>query len=369
MALPSALSGPWNPLRITGTPMPPNLLLMCKIIAVAILATEHFRILPDPFLPFIDGIDRLVPPEVFRRTLRTAAVMSAVLLLCNRGVRLSALVLGSCLLLGVVSSKAYYGNNKTFCGLALVLAGLSDFDRPAYLLRWQLSLVYFGAALNKLLDPDWQSGLFFEHWAGTKLKNPVYLAASSALPTLLAGKLVCWGTLLAEFAAAIGLLLPRLVPWALVVNTLFQVGLLEFTGTTFTLFFYGMQAATLAFIAWPRMLAIEADGRKLSHRLLRRLLRCFDPDGLQHWLTSAAPDRLRLNLDDGRVITGFAVIQRLLLFSPAFWLAMTLLLARTPDALSRRLLVAGVLGFFIPFQAIACHFRTRARARIEEALH
>lgn len=363
MALPSALRGPWHPLRITGTPMPPNLLLMCKIIAVAILATEHFRILPDPFLPFIDGIDRLATPDVFRITLKTTAVVSAVLLLFNRGVRLSALVLGSCLLLGVVSSKAYYGNNKTFCGLALVLAGLSDFDRPAYLLRWQLALVYFGAALNKLLDPDWQSGLFFEHWAGTKLKNPVYLAVSSALPTLLAGKLVCWGTLLAEFAAAIGLLVPRLVPWALVVNTLFQVGLLEFTGTTFTLFFYGMQAATLAFVTWPDTLSIEADDRKVRHRLLRRVLRCFDPDGLQHWQTSTAADRLRLQLGGGKVSTGFAVVQRLLLFSPVFWLAMTVLLARAPDALSRRLLVAGVLVFFIPFQAITSHFRTRARAR------
>ena len=54
--------------------------------------------------------------------------------------------------LAVLASKAYYGNNKTFVGLTLVLAALSDTDRPPYLVRAQVALVYFGAALNKLLD-------------------------------------------------------------------------------------------------------------------------------------------------------------------------------------------------------------------------
>ena len=71
------------------------------------------------------------------------------------------------------------------------------------------------------------------------LKNPVFLTIAGWLPPLVAGKLMCWGTIAAELAAAFGLLVPRLVPYALWANVLFQVGLLEFTGTTFTLFFYG----------------------------------------------------------------------------------------------------------------------------------
>lgn len=339
-----------NPFRVSGTPMPPNLLLMCKIIALAILATRHFRILPDPFLPFIDGLDRFADPATFRVVLQTTAVVSALALLCNRSVRVNALVLGSCLLIGVVSSKAYYGNNKTFCGLALVLAGLSDFDRPPYLLRWQLALVYFGAALNKLLDPDWQSGLFFQHWAGEKLQNPVFIAVSNALPPLVAGKIVCWGTAFAELAAAIGLLVPRLVPLALLINVMFQVGLLEFTGTTFTLFFYGMQAANLAFITWPERLAVSYDSSCPGQRVLRFGLRLLDADGLQDWRSE--PGRLRVD-NRGASYTGFAAIQRLLLFSPVFWMTMTTLLAITPTALSRRLLVAGVLLALLPYQASA----------------
>jgi hypothetical protein len=191
MALPPALSGPWHPLRVTGTPMPPGLLLMAKIMAVAILAAGHVRVLPEPFLPIVDGLDRLVAPATFRLTLQTVVIVAALALLFNCWVRASAIVLGSCLLVAVVSSRAYYGNNKTFVGLALVLAGLSDFDRQPSLLRWQMALVYFGAALNKLLDPDWQSGLFFEYWAGQKLRNPLFLAITEVLPPLVAGKVMC----------------------------------------------------------------------------------------------------------------------------------------------------------------------------------
>ncbi len=365
MALPSALSGPWNPFRVTGTPMPPNLLLVCKILAVCILATGHVGILPDPFLPFVDGLDELTDPVTFRLSLQTVCVSAAVALLFNRCVRGSALVLGSCLLLAVLSSKAYYGNNKTFVGLALVLAGLSDFDQPPYLLRWQLALVYFGAALNKLLDPDWQSGLFFEHWAGEKLQDPVFLAAAERLPHLVAAKVMSWGTILAEFAVALGLLRPRLVPVALWVNILFQVALLELTGTTFTLFFYGMTAATLAFVTWPDRLVVRYGGNRGS--VLRRLaFQTLDPDRLQDW--QPLPSR-RVNgsaggcfqvVDRGRVYSGLAAVQRLLLFSPVFWLAGTALLAFTPNALSRRLLVAGVVLFFLPW------FRRRS-CRLEDS--
>ncbi len=361
MALPSALSGSWNPFRVTGTPMPPNLLLMCKILAVALLATNHVRILPEPFLPFIPGLDRLIEPALFGTILQVVFLTSAIALLFNRWVRVNALVLGSCLLVAVVSSKAYYGNNKTFVGLALVLAGLSDFDRPPYLLRWQLALVYFGAAINKLLEPDWQSGVFFEYWAGEKLKNPVYIAVSGWLPPLVAGKLMCWGTMLAELACVIMLLVPRFVACGLWINILFQVGLLEFTGTTFTLFFYGMTAATLAFVTWPDRLLVFYNGKRGSSAFLRRSARLFDPDGLQDWrpFQGGTADRLsatsqgeRLHLvDRDRAFAGFATVQRLLLFSPVFWLGVTALLALAPARAAgwRRCLVVAVLVFFLPF--------------------
>jgi hypothetical protein len=349
MALPAALKGPLNPFRLTGTPMPPNLLLMCKVLALALLATSHVRILPDPFLPFFPGLDQLTEPALFKATLQTVAVVAAAALLLNRTPRWCALIVGTCMLLAVVSSRAYYGNNKTFVGLVLVLVGLSDFDRPPYLLRWQLTLVYFGAALNKLLDADWQSGLFFDYWAGEKHKQPVYLAVSSRLPPLLAGKLMCWGTIFAEATAALGLLLPPLVPLALWANVLFQVALLEFTGQTFILFFYAMVAATLAFVRWPAGLQVLQRRQKSPWRWLRWL----DPDGVQKWQpadpsTRDGGDSWLLVRQGERLYSGIAAVSRLLLYSPVVWLGATAALALGDAGWWRRLLVASVMLLVLP---------------------
>src|SRR5947207_1494994 len=127
MALPAALTGHWNPFRVRGTAMPPNLLLLCKVLAVALLATGHVRILPDP---------------------------------------------------------------------------------------------------------DRQRGLFFVYWAG-RVNTPVYRAAADAVSADCARCVMCWASIVGEFAVAVGVVLPPLVPLALWVNALFQFGLLQFTVETF----------------------------------------------------------------------------------------------------------------------------------------
>ena len=96
--------------------MPPNLLLLVKIIALALLLTNHQRLLPDPFLPFLPVLD-LLPGAAFQLTVKTVFVCASVALLFNRAVRWSSLALGASILISVVASKAYYGNNKTFAGL------------------------------------------------------------------------------------------------------------------------------------------------------------------------------------------------------------------------------------------------------------
>jgi hypothetical protein len=295
--------------------MAPNVLLMCKIIAVAMLVQPHHRQFQTPFLPFIPGLDELLAPDVFLITLKTVYFVSAALLLLNRFPRLTAFTLGCCMLLAVVSSRTYYGNNKTFCGFVLVLSALCDPHFPPYLVRWQFSLVYIGAALNKLLDPDWQSGLFFEHWARERLRQPIYIAVSDWLPPLLAGKLMCWGTIAGEFFAGFGVFFTRLRAIALWTHVLFQVGLLEFTGDTFNLFFYAMQAVTLAFVTWPRERVVI-------------------------W-QRGEPFQV---IDDGERYVGLYAYQRWLLFQPALWLGLTVLLACMPGALGRRVLVGGVVA-------------------------
>ena len=101
------------------------------------------------------------------------------------------------MLLAVISSKAYYGNNKTFCGLMFFLAALTTPGTRPFV-RWQLGITYFGAGLNKLLDVDWHTGVFFENWAVNRLHHSWYITLDSLLPPMLLARLVCWTTIITE---------------------------------------------------------------------------------------------------------------------------------------------------------------------------
>ena len=212
MALSKTLA---NPLKISGLDLPPAVVLLCRLLALALLATNHQQQIQTPFLPFLPVFD-VLPPELFQLLLRVALVAGCVACLLTRQVRIFAAVAGVAMLLAVASSRAYYGNNKTFTGLVLVLAALSRATGPARLIQWQMALVYGGAGLNKLLEPDWQSGQFFQYWAAERLQNPVYIAISRVLPDLAAGKFFCWYTIAAELTICALLLIPgrwRLTLW------------------------------------------------------------------------------------------------------------------------------------------------------------
>ncbi|MFN7935942.1 MAG: DCC1-like thiol-disulfide oxidoreductase family protein [Bryobacteraceae bacterium] len=384
MGLPAVSGGSWNPLRCGGTALPVPLLLMAKLIALAFLLTNHVRLLPDPFLPFLPVLDQLGPGHVFQRAVQTVFVVSAVGLLFNRRVRTCCLLLGGSVLLSVVASRAYYGNNKTFCALALVFAGLHMGGEPK-MLRWQVALVYFGAGLNKALDPDWHSGQFFEHWAGTRLEQPVYIWLSAMLPPLVLGKVMCWTTIALELTASCLLTIPRTRLYGVCISILLQSGFLLFTGQTFTMFFFGMQAAMFAFLAWPeKKLEVIYDGDCGFCDWCREQIARFDLEGVFTWIPyqtgrgralgisdAQASARLQLVTPGGEVLSGFLAVRRMALYLPTVWLVLCALIALAPAAIAplwRRVIVGATLLLFTPLAnlpgAAAYDFVARHRHRI-----
>jgi len=339
----------WNPLKCTGTDLPVNLTIMVKVLAIVLLVTNHVRILPDPWLPFIPWLD-LFPPVPFQRTLQTVFVISALAIVFNRKIRISSLILGSTMLLAVVSSKAYYGNNKTFCGLMLFLAGLYKPGGPPFI-RWQLAITYFGAGLNKALDGDWHTGLFFENWAVHRLHQPFYIALDSMLPPMWLARFMCWTTIVTEVATVPCILIPQLNYWAVLANIFFQSNLLLFTGTTFTLFFYSMTAASLAFVDWPDSpVPVLYDPASRPAAWARRLFQGLDVDGRFAW----NPAQAGLQLVVGKkVYRGFRALRMLVLLNPITYFVIAASIAALgdvpgPAALYRRLIVGTALVLLMP---------------------
>lgn len=349
-----------NPLKLSELSLPPQVVLLCRLLALTLLLTNHQSQIQTPFLPFLDIFDSL-PPAIFQYTLKTALVIGALGLLFTRKTRTFATLTGITILLAVLSSRAYYGNNKTFAGLLLLLSALSSQTGPPRLIQWQLALVYFGAGLNKILDPDWQSGQFFHHWATDRLGNPVYIWLSAQLPPLVAGKLFCWTSIAAELAIAVLTLIPRFHPAVIWGSGLFQSSLLLFTGDPFNLFFYSMQASLFAFARWPeKQLTVIWDGSCGFCRVTKELLQKLDFDPLFHWrpLQSGAGDQYGLTKEQlrqalyaagpGWLLRGYSAIRRMVIHLPLFAMTITAAIALSPGPQTRRAIVALVLLYLLP---------------------
>jgi predicted DCC family thiol-disulfide oxidoreductase YuxK len=291
-----------------------------------------------------------------------------VALLFNRHVRLSALVLGASILLGVVASKAYYGNNKTFCGLVLFLIGLYQPGQQPWLLRYQLVIVYLGAGLNKLLDPDWRSGVFFEHWAAHRLHQPVYITLAGWLPPMLFAKALSWMTIATELGLSVAFQVRRWYRWGIYASLLLHSGMLFFTGTTFTMFFYAMSASMLFFVDWPsKPLVVLFDGECGLWRRVKRWMESADLEGIFEWvpyqaggaarygIADAEAER-RIHLVDGmKIDAGYAAIRKMLLYNPVTYLAVAAIVAVPRANVSTfRMVAVGVLlvVFLPPFEPV-----------------
>lgn len=320
----------WNPLTVSGTTMPPNLLLAAKLLTLCFLLTGRVATLPDHFLPFIPLFEDLGSPLAFQRGLQLAFCGAALLLFVNRHVRTACGTAGTVILVGILSSQQYYHNNRLFTGLFLLLAGLYDPRAGTSILRYQLVVLYFGAGLNRALDVDWRSGAFVQDWL------PHYLAAysriASILPDALLSMLLGWTAIVTECSLAALLLIRRLVPLGIFVGVAYHTGLVLLTvGQTFGFFWYALMASYLALLNWPSAeIGVRYSPAKLTHRAANAVFERIDLERRFKWLPGErAPLEVEL---PNATYSGSAALARVLLYSPVAYFAFALLVTVPPRA-------------------------------------
>ena len=354
----------WNPLRLGGTALPVPLLLSAKLLVVTMLATGHVTTLPDPFLPFLPVFDRIGDPELFRTALQVLFLAGSVAVLLNRRVRLASFVVGMVILVGIASSRIYWANNTFFMGAVLTLIGLHTSERSVWLLRIQVAMIYFGAGLNKVLDPDWVSGQFFEHWAVANLRHDLYIRVAALLPPMVLAKLMCWGTIATELSLFVGFAWRRLWVFAIWLGILFHAAMTLFAGITFVLFLYVAPAAYFAFARWPRTTTeVIYDGDCGICAKTKQWFEALDLEGAFRWTTfqsgtgdrfgisrEALANRLHIVLDGERIAEGFRAFKLMLLTNPMTHLVMlgVLLSLHWGPAWARSAVIAGMIAFFFP---------------------
>ena len=351
----------WNPLRVTGTDMPPNLLLACKLIVVAFVVNGQVRRLPGHFLPFFSALDRVGSQSAYKHGLQAAFVVAAIPLLLNRAPHVAASVAGGAILLGTISSRIYFQNNTEFTGLILLLAGLTASGDRTRLVRYQVVLLYAAAALNKLLDADWRSGQFFENWAAVTSLHATYHHVSSLLPQLVLAKLLAWSAICTEAALAVGFAIRRFYPYAIWLAVGYHSTLMVTAGRTFGMFYFSLLASYLAFARpWPDGVWAQA---RVPARLRR--MRLLDTDRTFTWEEEDGP-RMAVDTPAGTV-TGFAALRRILRFAPPAFFAFWILAALPQSDVTHRLIGLGVLAVLAVMAVEWARAQRQPRAPVQTA--
>jgi hypothetical protein len=303
---------------IRETGMRPSIVLMAKLLTLDFIISGQIGMLSRHFVPFIGSFRHVGSPSAFRVALILIFSAAAVSLFLNRWARWACVVLGAVIAVSIVSSMKYYENNREYTALLLVLAGLDDPDGDSWVLRLQVVLLYFAAALNKVLLADWRDGHFFQAWM-SYLHHGVWTRLANVLPTRVLAGLVSWTAIITEFLLAIGFALRRHIPVLIWVGVAYHTSLVLVMNRSFGMFWVAAPSAYLAFVTWPAAPLAVRCGQGLG-RLGRwaDVARRIDLEGAFRWQQLAGPE-LEFSLH-GRTHRGWNALIWILLCNPVSYL-------------------------------------------------
>ena len=248
----------WQPWRCDGTALPPSWLLSAKLLALAIVPGRRLLAAGPPFLPFVTWLDAPLAHAWLQPLVIVAFYAGVAALLLNRAVRAASITIALAVLVHIAAHRLEYANNVLFPCVFLLLIGLYHPRTGLAPLRWQLALVYGGAALNKLLEPDWWSGRVVDTLMLEAFHLPWYAALSSRLPAL--GALLGGLTIVCETATAVAAACARDTRVVIGLMIAFHGGMLLLTGGQLSFAFLYLAVA----IAPPFVTATNIDDRQAA---------------------------------------------------------------------------------------------------------
>jgi hypothetical protein len=308
----------WNPLRVTDTDLPPQLLLMAKLLILGLILKDYHLGFPDVFAPFFEWME-IFPAPWYRRAFKLAFIVCGTALLFNRTVRVNCVVLGGLFLVATLSSKVYYRNAKVFVGVLLFLTGLQEKGKPPWMIWWQLAIMYFGAGLNKLLEVDWRTGQYFDYFLTHIYPSDAYRLIAPLLPGQWVARLMGWSIILAELSAAVMFTMNRLRPMAVWVAASVHVGAALLVVGDYGIFMAAILASYLSCLPWPERLDAAA-GTRGGWDWVRRFFGTLDQDRLIHWADQPPKDGAGLTLTGWDWCwSGWKALGGLLIWTPAIY--------------------------------------------------
>lgn len=303
--------GDLNPLRLGGKSIPPNLVLIARFLGLTLLL---MRELPSPrHLPYLEVLDALGSARQFHASLLLAAGLGYALLFFGPFIRSGCLLLGSAMLMGLIACRPCQSVAHSYVACLFIVISLSGHATGPWLVRMQVVVLYAGATLHKVLDPDWWNGRYFETLMIARHHHFLYSHAAAQLPPLSLSRAMGFATILTEAAIVACLLSRRWRDPGVLLGVFFHSIMVLLMNQTFGPFYAAIMVSYVAFLSWPERLELSA-GRFASASWLGRILPAIDPDRL--W-TVRESDSNAFGVTAGdRRYTGLAAVRKMVFASP-----------------------------------------------------
>lgn len=246
-----------DPMRVRGLSLPPALALMAKLI-VLVLALRGYghAAMPPRGVAFPAFFENLGSDTDWKNAATLLFFTGAILLFFNLRPRLGCALSGAALILATLANSGWFANSRLYPGCVLLLAGLWDGSTATVFAgRAQAVLLYFGAAINKVFDPDWWNGRYFEFWLREKLRVEWYARLADSLPPLSLSVFMGVATIALEIVIFVALLRRATWPLAFLAALTFHVAAFLVSGLDFGVFLYVGSLSLLVFAPrdFPRL--------------------------------------------------------------------------------------------------------------------
>lgn len=293
--------------RFLSRELPPHVIIAHKALLLYVLITYRWLIYNPfdgfPFLPFIPVLDA-IPSLAYTGLILIlfGSIFASFLKVGNY--RLLSLTCGSIILFLILSSKVFFSNSITFVACLLILIGL--YRKKDYLFRIQIALLYIGASTNKMIDPDWWNGLYFDFFFREIFDVTLY---QRWVPehSLAVAKSFGIATIFVELSLGLAVLIPKITRPTIVIGMLFHASMLVITsGRLSNIFFYIMGAAFLLI----SRIHIQPINLSYKFKALPKLISYLDPSESIK-VCNQSKDRFTIQTKKG-IFRGAKAIQKLL---------------------------------------------------------
>ena len=228
--------------------------LVARLIVIYLIWIKRMWYIPLPFLPFSDGLDGLRNlPELF-------VLLDVLLWVCLIAILLGVRFQSFCILLSfliffqIFGSKLAYSTSFLFSGCMLFLIGIFQ-SGLEWAFRVQISLLYLGAGLNKLLNLDWRSGQYFKNFLLNVYSNPLTKNLSKLVDIDYLSLSLSYFTIAVEISLGIWVFSGKRSLLLVYSILIFHFGILVFTlGDLSYTYFYLMSVSSYLLLPWNQQI-------------------------------------------------------------------------------------------------------------------